>query len=75
MYEWTRFTPRSVRLRVHATSCCGALDLVSAGGQYFVLRPDGAGGYEETGRGLYAHAARVWAEVAVSHRRSCKAES
>ncbi|KAB8184296.1 hypothetical protein FH608_048295 [Nonomuraea phyllanthi] len=74
MCEWTRFTPRSVRLRVHATSCCGAYELASEGGQYFVLRPDGAGGQEETGRGLYAYAARVWADLAANHQRSWKAE-
>lgn len=67
MYDWRPYQPRAARLRVHATSCCGAYELAAEGGQYFVLRPTSDGGHEETARGVYAHAAQVWAKLTAAH--------
>jgi hypothetical protein len=66
--HWQTYEPRADRPRVRQTSCCGAYELASEGGQYFVLRPAEGGRYEETGRGLYAHAAAVYAQLASQHR-------
>jgi hypothetical protein len=49
------------------TSCCGAYELASLGGQYFVLRPVGDG-YEETGRGIYRKAVEVYVALVQAHR-------
>ncbi|MGW2220994.1 hypothetical protein ACWCSD_38920 [Nonomuraea sp. NPDC001684] len=56
-------------VRTWHTSCCGAYELASLGGQYFVLRPDGRGGYEETARGIHAHALAAYIELVTEHRR------
>ncbi|HEX4814453.1 MAG TPA: hypothetical protein VFV66_17055 [Nonomuraea sp.] len=64
---WEPFTPRANRLRIASTSCCGAYELAAEGGQYFVLKRAG-GGYQETGRGTYAHAAAIFHGLASQHR-------
>ncbi|MEO3884356.1 hypothetical protein [Nonomuraea sp. B5E05] len=66
MRHWEPYAPRTPRLRVHETSCCGEYDLASEGGQYFVLRWNGDH-YEETSRGRYGHAVKVWLEVTATH--------
>ncbi|NRQ37981.1 hypothetical protein HII36_40050 [Nonomuraea sp. NN258] len=66
--EWEPHRPpKGGILRIRATSCCGAYELASLGGQYFVLRPTSDGGHEETGRGMYAHAAKVFITLASEH--------
>jgi hypothetical protein len=67
MHHWEPYIPRSPRLRVHRTSCCGEYELGSEGGQYFVLRRNGDG-YDETGRGRQARAAELWLELADGHQ-------
>lgn len=66
LYQWRPYIQRSPRMRVVATSCCGKFELCSEGGQYFVLRPAGDG-HEETARGRFARAARVWEVLASQH--------
>ncbi|MGP3921440.1 hypothetical protein [Nonomuraea sp. 10N515B] len=73
MHRWEPFIPRAPRLRISRTSCCGEYELAAEGGQYFVLHPTGDGGYEETARGVYAHALEAWARLASLHRCSRKA--
>jgi hypothetical protein len=68
MYRWKPYVPRCPRLHVRETSCCGEYELAAEGGQYLVLRPSADGGHEETARGLYAHASRVWNTLASQHR-------
>jgi hypothetical protein len=64
---WQPFVPRADRLRIADTSCCGAYELASEGGQYFVLKPEGDG-HMETGRGTHAHAAGIFTRLAAHHR-------
>lgn len=54
-------------IRVRYTACCGAYELASLGGEYFVLRPAGDG-YEETGRGIYRKAVTVYLALVQAHR-------
>ncbi|MGP3959733.1 hypothetical protein ACTWPT_27350 [Nonomuraea sp. 3N208] len=67
MRKWEPYVPRCPRPRVRKTSCCCEYELCSEGGQYFVLRQTADGGYEETARGLYSHAEKVFAELASQH--------
>lgn len=73
--KWEPYTSRGARLRIHDTSCCGEYDLGSAGGEYFVLRRTADGGYEETGRGRYGLAIRVWAELTEAHQHPARTAS
>lgn len=57
--EWEPHRPRSTRVRVIETSCCGLYEWCGEGGQYYVLRRT-ADGHEEAGRGLYREAREVW---------------
>jgi hypothetical protein len=66
-YAWEQHVPYG-RERVIETSCCGAYEWVSAGGQYLVLRNAKEGGHEEAGRGVYVDARRVWHELVLAHR-------
>lgn len=59
--------PGSGIVRVRHTSCCGAYELASLGGECFVLRPAG-GGYEETGRGIHRKAVMVYVALVQDHR-------
>lgn len=55
--------------RVTETSCCGAYEWVSSGGEYVILRrTPGGRGYQETGRGRYVDARLVWHELMLAHR-------
>lgn len=65
--RWEVYTPRGAVLRISCTSCCGAYELASEGGQSLVLRPDGDGGHEETARGLHRQALRVYIALAEAH--------
>lgn len=67
MPTWEVHVPRGSRpIRVTETSCCAAYEWCSEGGQYFILR-DAGDGYEETGRGIFAHAREVWDELTAEH--------
>ncbi|MEV5554941.1 hypothetical protein AB0L44_14935 [Nonomuraea wenchangensis] len=67
---WIPHVPRTAtEPRVRDTSCCGAFELGAEGGQYFVLKRTGDG-YEETGRGTYAHASAIYTTLASQHRCS-----
>jgi hypothetical protein len=72
MHRWEPYIPRSPRLRVFATSCCGEYELASEGGQYFVLR-HADDGYEETGRGVFADAAAAWLQLTDDHQHKWQA--
>ncbi|MEO3806655.1 hypothetical protein [Nonomuraea sp. B1E8] len=65
---WEAYKPTGGILRISYTSCCGALELASEGGHFFVLRSAGDGGYEETGRGLYRQAIDLYIALAERHR-------
>lgn len=52
--------PRNDHIRITETSCCGAYEWASQGGQFFVLRAAESEGYEEAGRGRYTHAREIW---------------
>jgi hypothetical protein len=66
---WETYTSSGAILRVRHTSCCGAYELASEGGQSLVLRPDGNGGYQETGRGKDVKTvAAVYAALVTQHR-------
>jgi hypothetical protein len=54
-------------VRARHTSCCGAYELASLGGEFFVLRPAGDG-HEETGRGIYRNAVIVYMALVQEHR-------
>ncbi|WP_219505282.1 hypothetical protein [Nonomuraea ceibae] len=73
--EWEIYRrPETEPIRIADTSCCGAYEFASQGGQYLVLRRRPGGGYEEAGRGLHRQAQAVWdllvTEHSGSHRRS-----
>jgi hypothetical protein len=60
-HEWEPYLrPPKDRLRITETSCCGAFEWACQGGQYLILRRTSTGRYEETARGLYQRARRVW---------------
>ncbi|MFC5814135.1 hypothetical protein [Nonomuraea harbinensis] len=55
-------------VRVRHTACCGAFELASLGGQYFVLRPaEVTGEYEETARGRYITAVAAYVALLKQH--------
>ncbi|MFF0771850.1 hypothetical protein ACFYUK_23400 [Nonomuraea wenchangensis] len=55
-------------VRVRHTACCGAFELASLGGQYFVLRPaEVPGEYEETARGRYIMAVAAYVALLKQH--------
>ena len=55
-------------VRVRHTACCGAFELASIGGKYFVLRPAQAPGeYEETARDRYITAVAAYAVLLKQH--------
>lgn len=56
-------------IRIASTSCCGAYELASQGGQYLVLRRSEQCGYEETGRGVYRDALTVWDNLVTEHNK------
>jgi hypothetical protein len=58
---------RAHTLRIKDTACCGAYELAAQGGQYIVLRPRRAGGYEETGRDNYQTTIAVWNLLVAEH--------
>ena len=66
--EWEPYVSHG-RVRVIETSCCGAYEWASSGGEYLVLRSMEGGGHEEAGRGLYMNARLVWNELVIEHRR------
>ncbi|MGI5292736.1 hypothetical protein ACQEVF_56825 [Nonomuraea polychroma] len=72
-FTWERHEPTGSILRVGHTSCCGAFELASEGGQYVVLRPtDEPNVYEETGRGRYRTAVAAYITLVYRHRRGHK---
>ncbi|MEO3797780.1 hypothetical protein ABGB14_46930 [Nonomuraea sp. B10E15] len=67
-FVWETYNPTGGTLRISYTSCCGAFELASEGGHFFVLRSTGDGGYEETGRGLHRQAMDLYITLAERHR-------
>ncbi|MEV1176785.1 hypothetical protein [Nonomuraea sp. NPDC049784] len=49
------------------TSCCEEFRLCHEATTYFVLRLIAPRTFEETGRGEYAHALRVWTDLSAGH--------
>jgi hypothetical protein len=49
-------------------SCCEEFILCSEGAEFFVRRRTDEGLHQETARGRYAQAAKVWSELAERHR-------
>jgi hypothetical protein len=69
MTRWEPFdADRSAHVRISETSCCGAFEWVCQGGQFMVLRHTERG-YEETGRGIYPQARRVWTALVDAHKK------
>ncbi|MFG6197794.1 hypothetical protein [Nonomuraea sp. JJY05] len=65
--KWDPYQSHGGTLRISRTSCCGAVELASEGGEYFVLRCSEAGHYEETSRGLYIKAAAAYLALEQKH--------
>ncbi|GAA2205762.1 hypothetical protein GCM10009850_012200 [Nonomuraea monospora] len=65
--QWQPHQPHTAVTRVIETSCCGALEWCSEGGRFLVLRRCGDHGHEETGRGRYPDARRVWNALLAAH--------
>jgi hypothetical protein len=67
--QWTPYQGSARgRLRITATSCCGAYEWAAQGGHFLILRPTGEPDrYEETARGLHRQASEVWAALLAFH--------
>ncbi|MEQ4719383.1 hypothetical protein [Nonomuraea sp. B19D2] len=63
--KWVPHNQRE-RARVSETSCCAAYEWASHGGLFFILRRTKKG-YEETGRGLFREARKIWDELTRKH--------
>jgi len=61
-WRWEPYRSNGGTLRVWEKSPAG-FEWCSEGGQYFVLSMVGNGRYQEAGRGIHAHARRVWYAV------------
>ncbi|GAA2220604.1 hypothetical protein GCM10009850_122480 [Nonomuraea monospora] len=64
--------PRRDHLRIIETSCCGVYEWAGQGGQFLILRAAESEGHEETGRGRYKHARRVWMRLIVELEKGHK---
>ncbi|MET8862280.1 hypothetical protein ABZW11_04895 [Nonomuraea sp. NPDC004580] len=71
--EWQPYVPYGPA-RIMETSCCGVYEWVCEGGQFLVLRK-GAAGLQESGRGRYAVARKVWTDLVLAHRARHRADN
>ncbi|MGP3957121.1 hypothetical protein ACTWPT_14060 [Nonomuraea sp. 3N208] len=67
MCDWRPHAPRSRLPAVVEASCCEEYILCSEGAEFFVRRRTDDGCYQETARGSYARAAKVWIDLAATH--------
>ncbi|MDR8410964.1 hypothetical protein MTP10_19785 [Nonomuraea sp. 3-1Str] len=81
MIVWEPHIPRG-RTRITETCCCAAYEWAAEGGSFLVLRRAARlkderrpvqPRYEEAGRGRYAAARAVWAQLVEQHRRNHEA--
>ncbi|GAA1772569.1 hypothetical protein GCM10009734_96810 [Nonomuraea bangladeshensis] len=67
---YQRLTGKSARIR--DVCCCDAYEFACEGGHYLILRRNGLGHLEETGRGRYAQARKIWDQLLIEHAQNCE---